>query len=114
MDTGGNVIEGLLIELGGGAIGIGDVPIFYFVGVMEERVGARAAKIDDQVGGIPGFAGDGFGGERFGGVAVGLQSLGSGGRDIAEGEKSGAGGVQDVGGITAGDGFSDGAAASVA
>jgi len=43
VDAGGDVFESLLIDLRGTAIGIGYVPIFYFIGMMEERVGTGAA-----------------------------------------------------------------------
>ena len=82
--------------------------------MIQEEVAAPATEIDDQVGIVPGVAQDGLGGKAFGGVAVVLQGLLGGRRDVAEGEKAGAGGIDDVGGIAESDGFGHGAAAGVA
>lgn len=114
VDAGGDVFEGLLIDLRRAAIRIGDIPVFDFIGLIEDRVAAPASEIDDQVGGLQNIARDGFGGESFGGIAVGLKDLQGCCRNVAEREKAGAGGIEDIGGIAAGDGFGDGAAAGVA
>jgi hypothetical protein len=113
VDTGGDVFESFLIDLWRSAEGIGDIPVFDIVGIGKEGVGARAGEIDDQVGVIPSFARDGFRRKGFGGVAVGVESVEGGGRDVAQREKAGAGGIENVGGIAAGDGFGDGTAAGV-
>ncbi len=83
VDSGGNVFEGFLVNLGSAAKGIGDVPIFDFAGAIEDWIAALAAEIDDEVGGFPNVARDGFGGKGFGGVAVGLEDVKGGGRDVA-------------------------------
>ena len=114
VDTGDDVFEGFLIDLGRSAKGIGDVPILDFIGMIEDGVAALATKIDDQVGGIPNIARDGLGGKGFGGVAVGFEDMERVGRNVAEGEETGAGGIEDVGGIAARNGFGDGAATGVA
>jgi hypothetical protein len=103
-----------LIDLRLAAERIRDIPVFDFFGMIEERVFAPATEIDDQVGVVPGVAQDGLGGKAFGGVAVVLKSLLSGRRDVAEREKTGAGGIDDVGGFAESDGFGHGAAAGVA
>jgi uncharacterized Rmd1/YagE family protein len=82
--------------------------------MIQERVSAPATEIDDQVGVVPGVAQDGLGGKAFGGVAIVLKSLLRGRRDVAEREKAGAGGIDDVGGFAESDGFGHGAAAGVA
>jgi hypothetical protein len=114
VDTGGNIFEGLLVDLRCSAKGIGDIPVFDFFGMIEDGVAARASEIDDQVGVIPSVARDGFRRKGFGGVAVGMENVEGGGRDVAQREKAGAGGIENVGGIAAGDGFGDGAATGVA
>jgi len=84
------------------------------MGMTEEGVAAPATEIDDQVGVIPRVAQDGLGGQAFGGVAVVLEGLLGGRRDVAEREKAGAGRIDDVGGFAECDGFGHGAAAGVA
>jgi hypothetical protein len=103
-----------LIDFGFAAKRIHDIPVFDFFGMIEERVAAPATEIDDQVGVIPGVAQEGLGGKAFGGVAIVLKSLLRGRRDVAEREKAGAGGIDDIGGFAESNGFGHGAAAGVA
>jgi hypothetical protein len=104
----------LLIDFGFAAKRIRDIPVFDFFGMSEEGGGTSATKIDDQVGVVPGVAQEGLGGKAFGGVAVVLKSLLGGRRDVAEREKAGAGGIDDIGGFAESDRFGHGAAAGVA
>jgi len=103
-----------LVDLRFAAKRIRDIPVFDFFEMIEERVAAPATEIDDHVGVVPCVAQDGLGGKAFGGVAVVLKSLLSGRRDVAEREKAGAGGIDDVGGFAESNGFGHGAAAGVA
>lgn len=103
-----------MIDLRLAAKRIRDIPVFDFLGMIEEGVATPASEIDDQVGVIPSVAQDGLGGKAFGGVAVVLKSLLGGERNVAKGEKAGAGGIDDVGGFAERDGFGHGAAAGVA
>ena len=103
-----------MIDFGLAANRIRDIPVLDFFGMIVEGVAALSAEIDDHVGVIPSVARDGLGGKAFKGVAVVLEGLLRGRRDIAKGEKACARGFDDVGGFAESDGFGHGAATGVA
>ena len=73
-----------------------------------------AAEIDDQIGFVPGFIGNGLGRKAGGGVTVAHERFLGFVGDFAERIKAGAGGFQNIGGIVRSNGFGHGAAAGVA
>jgi len=103
-----------LIDFGLAANGIRDIPVLDFLGMPEKGAAALSAEIDDQVGVIPSFARNGLGGKTLKGIAVVLEGLLRGRRDIAKGEKACARGFDDVGGFAESDGLGHRAAAGVA
>ena len=119
-----DLFQDSLISGGVFAIGICDAPVFDGRGKMSAPGGVEndvelarqrlTGKVDDEVGVFHGVAAERLGRKAFDGIAVGEKSLLGGFGDVAEREETGAGRFNDVGGVTAGNGFGHGAATGVA
>ncbi len=96
------------------AIGIFNIPVFDVGECSEDALEGNTGKVNDEVGIIKRIASERLGRDVVDRITVGEERLFGELRDVAEGIEAGARGIEDVGGVMAGDSFGHGAAASIA
>ena|ERR1700757_980939 len=95
-DPGLDLFQNSLISAGVLAIGIFNIPVFDIGEGSENAIPRGAGQVDDEVGVIESFAGDGLGGDAVESIAIGEESLLREFRNAAESVKPRAGGIENI------------------